>query len=61
MQILKALKQTAIDLFAIVAVGSVIAGVILSAVKFGEAITLTMLSIIALAILFFGNLRNNGE
>jgi len=44
-------------LLAVAAVGSVIAGMVLSAVKFGETITLTALAVIALAIIFFGNLR----
>lgn len=57
--ILQALKQTALDLFAVAAVGSVIAGMVLSSVKFGETITLTALAIIALAILFCGNLRRS--
>lgn len=57
--ILQALKQTALDLFAVAAVGSVIAGMVLSSVKFGEAITLTALVVIALAIIFFGNLRRS--
>lgn len=61
MQVLEALKQTALDLLVVAAVGTMIAGMVFSAVKFGEVITLTMLSIIALAILFFGNLRNNGD
>lgn len=57
--ILQALKQTALDLLAVAAVGSVIAGMVLSAVKFGETITLTALAVIALAIIFFGNLRRS--
>lgn len=59
MQILKALRETALDLLAVAAVGTVIAGMVFSAVKFGETITLTALSIIALAIIFFGNLRRS--
>lgn len=57
--ILQALKQTALDLLAVAAVGSVIAGMVLSALKFGETITLTALAVIALAIIFFGNLRRS--
>lgn len=57
--ILQALKQTALDLLAVAAVGTVIAGMVFSAVKFGETITLTALAVIALAIIFFGNLRRS--